>query len=289
MLIQFNEKEHKYIHSETNEQYISVTQLIHRYVNEFDGEYWSKYKAIERIVTEAIGEQGWKNWKREIGGFKKVNDAFFAQAKQENIDRVKLIQIDILQEWDAKNKLACDEGSEFHENQENYWKSKWVHMFKNKFRNYREQTQHSNATHKTIEDGIYTEFRVWSEYYKIAGHADLPVVEKPYIDINDYKTNKKLEFDNYCDPNNGHQMLKGSLSHLKDCNGIHYNLQLSLYAKLFQLSYGLIPRHIQIDYAIRDKDMKLTENMQHIPLPYMDREINLILRDREIELYGKDR
>jgi len=286
MLINFDEKKHRYSHSRTNETYISVTQLLERYFNKFDGKYWSEYKAIQRIIETKIGEEGFKAWKQSIGGYEKVIATFYEQANQDNVDLVPEYIADILEEWRVKNSIACEEGNEFHNRQETKWKSKWVHMFKNKFRKYRSQSS-AKYEIKQIEDGIYTELRLWSEHYQLAGHADLPIVEKPFIDIYDYKTNKKLEFDNYKHPTKGHQMLKGSLKHLKDCNGIHYNLQLSLYAKLMEMAYGLEPRHIQIDYALRDFKGGFTGKMKHIPLAYMEKEVNIILKDREYELYGK--
>lgn len=284
MIVDFDPIKHRYTNINTNERYISVTQFLERYINKFDANYWAEYKAIERIITENIGKDAFTKWKRSIGGHKKVIKSFYAQAQKANIDKVPLYMLQVKQEWKQKNEISCKEGSDFHEDKEAYWKGQWIHMFKNKFRKYRTQ-ESANAVTKTIEDGIYTELRLWSEYYKIAGHADLPIIENPYVDINDYKTNLKLEFDNYCDPETGHQMMKGCLSHLKDCNGIHYNLQLSLYATLVNLQYGLEPRHLQIDYALRDFTGKFTGKVQHIPLQYMGEEVSMMLRDRELELY----
>jgi hypothetical protein len=282
-IVDFDPIEHKYTHHNTKEQFISVTQIIERYINKFDAGYWSEYKAIERIITDNIGEAGWKEWKKQVG-WKNVITEFHSVAKEENRILLPTVIADILLEWDNKNKKACDEGSAFHNTQEEYWKSKWVHLFGNKFRKYREQTKHSNYSERTIEDGIYTEYRVWSPKHRLAGHADLPIVEKPYIDINDYKTNLKLDFDNFRDPVTGHQMMKGCLSHLKDCNGNHYNVQLSLYAKLFEIMFGLKVRNIQIDYALRDAEGQFNGKVEKIPLPYLEDEVIAILKDRENEV-----
>lgn len=75
---------------------------------------------------------------------------------------------------------------------------------------------------------FYTEVILSDCQSKIAGMADL-IVEKPTgrWSIVDWKTSAKINKVAY-----GRKKMKGILSHLNDCNFIHYSLQLSIYACL---------------------------------------------------------
>ena len=48
--VAFSEETHTYWDVDTNDKYISVTTLIGKFENEFDKDFWSKYKALERIL-----------------------------------------------------------------------------------------------------------------------------------------------------------------------------------------------------------------------------------------------
>jgi hypothetical protein len=57
----FLEGPHKYINlKDSSIQYTSVTTLIEKYGKEFDKEFVSKYKALERLIPA-------DNWKKEKG------------------------------------------------------------------------------------------------------------------------------------------------------------------------------------------------------------------------------
>ena len=52
--VAFSEKEHCYWNVNDNKKYISVTTLIHRYTQEFDKEFWSSYKALEKLLPKLL-------------------------------------------------------------------------------------------------------------------------------------------------------------------------------------------------------------------------------------------
>lgn len=51
--ILYNDEFHKYWIKDSDQSCISVTSLIHNYTT-FDEPFWSKYKAIQRILTEDV-------------------------------------------------------------------------------------------------------------------------------------------------------------------------------------------------------------------------------------------
>jgi len=113
--------------------------------------------------------------------------------------------------------------------------------------------------------------------YLYAGTADLPVMRKigrtpatSIMDIYDYKTNERkgIEFDSsYKDKHGewkpGGKYLLSPLDHLEACNFNIYALQLSLYAYMAQLLFGVQIGRLGILFV--DKDMKVT----HHAIPYL--------------------
>ena len=58
----FNDSEHVYWNEESGDRYISVTTLIDKYVQPFDKEFWSSYKALEQLLPP----EGWKLEKKNL-------------------------------------------------------------------------------------------------------------------------------------------------------------------------------------------------------------------------------
>ena len=48
----FNDENHCYWNVNDNEKYISVTTLIHQFTQPFDKEFWSAYKALEKLIPK---------------------------------------------------------------------------------------------------------------------------------------------------------------------------------------------------------------------------------------------
>ena len=64
----------------------------------------------------------------------------------------------------------------------------------------------------------------------LIGIPDCFIIHDGVVDIIDWKTNDKLSFKSIFEVSKGKtKKLKYPLSSLDDCNGIHYQLQLSLY------------------------------------------------------------
>lgn len=83
-----------------------------------------------------------------------------------------------------------------------------------------------------LEDNhVYTEKMIWSNVYKVCGTADLVEVVKGKINIKDYKTNEKMEFESWTHPNPaiGKRKLLSPFNNLDDCNFNIYQIQLNVY------------------------------------------------------------
>lgn len=276
-MITFFEDEHKYINQQ-GEQYTSVTTLIEDYTEEFNGEYWSYYKAIERFMNEEIYQGRFDKFKKDVGGYQNVVPSFRSQAKTLSKNRVNQYQAVIKNEWFEKNKTACDEGTVFHKTKEDYWHSKEYHDYRKKKRKFVKKKQFASASE--ITDGIYSELLLYNHKLKLAGQADLVVIDGKYIDIEDYKTNKELKWESF-----RHKKMKAPLDDLDDCNISHYNIQLSIYGRMLELiNPSLNVRNITIHYAERDEKNRFTGKVKPIQLSYLKRQVDLLFEDRYLKI-----
>ena len=67
--VAFTNESHTYWNVNDNKKYISVTTLIHRYTQEFDKEFWSSYKALEKLLSK----DSWNIEKKSLLNTKKFN------------------------------------------------------------------------------------------------------------------------------------------------------------------------------------------------------------------------
>ena len=283
----FNEKLHKYTNQE-NKPYTSVTQVIGRYEEEFDKEYWSIAKAVEEIFLNDLPIEKWNSLKQIHGGHKGLINFLAPNIKDEVLVRVKTR---ILEEWRIKNKEACDKGNiehNFLEDTVNISKGIKVNTsnVKKLFTianlleddNYKELDitvleerltgKHDKilrALKRLISQGyrLYAEIAVYNEKLMVAGLVDLlaynPITKD--FKIIDWKTNEKdIRFTSgYYRKENGivtdewvqsKDYLKYPLSNIHICKGMIYTLQLSQYAYLIE-KFGLTCTGLYL-FHIRD-------------------------------------
>jgi len=275
MKVQFQEEGHKYF-NEDNEEYISVTTLIEKYKEPFDAKFWSEYKAIEKYFnTKDPSGNEFANIKKLVG-HKNVNRFFSNYAKPSEKIVVATYQREILMSWDMIRENACLMGADYHAKQELAWKNDLYHRVGGELHFVMPQ-ELIDFDYSQIPDGIYPELVVYSNQYMVAGMADRVLVERPYVDLSDYKTNKKLDRESYYSQRDGRKMMFPPINNLMDCNFMHYQLQLSIYAFLLSL-HGLIPRNLTIEHVKRDKNGRLNPNdVETIAVKYLDKEVKLIL------------
>ena len=115
------------------------------------------------------------------------------------------------------------------------------------------------APDQKLEEGVYPEHMVYLKSAGICGQSDLVEVVNGKVNITDYKTNKEIKTEGFTSWEGITQKLSAPVSHLDDCNLMHYALQLSMYMFIIikhnpRLSPGkLLIHHIIFEEAGRDK------------------------------------
>ena len=267
--IAFEEEAHIYYDVTKPEQkFISVTTLIHSFTQPFDKEFWSAYKALEKLLSK----EDWAIEKKSLLNTKKF-DKVLLELHNITEDQFNKEQQTILDMWDEENRNSCERGTRIHADLENsfYKKKKDIDLSKyqigGKFECIKD---HNNLD---LENGIYPEYlisRVSEDgKLRIAGQIDLLVKKGNKIIIGDWKTNKKIDLKSFFDSKTKtSSKMKYPLNNLDDCNYNHYCLQLSTYAWMIQ---KLNPEFEIEDLVLVHFDH--TDNMTVYHLPYLKDEV----------------
>ena len=177
-------------------KYTSVTTLIGKYEPEFDKDFVSKYKALERLLSAS-------DWKKEKGGIwksKKIPKDFL---EVYNISEKELnkVQQDILDEWAKINKESCERGTKIHAQLENSFYKAGTNITLKKFGIGGKFECKKNYNELDLEYGIYPEYLIYYDNPKldlhIAGQIDLLIKSGNDIYIGDHKTNKKIDLKGF--------------------------------------------------------------------------------------------
>lgn len=235
---EYYDKEHVYIDRETNTKFISVTTLIHNYVNEFDPIFWSSYKAIEAIVDAATFEP----IKRILLGTKRFNDKIL-KTYGIDVEEFARKQSEILKGYEDEKNKSCERGTKIHAEFENSFYGNSTFDFNKRFKIPVSGTDFICKENfydlLSVEKGVFPEFLIYKTssdgILKVAGQIDLLIKDGWDIYIIDHKTNKEIKTKSFFDRIKKKSVsMKFPLSNLDDCNYWHYTLQLSLYAYLIQ-------------------------------------------------------
>ncbi len=230
-LVSYNDELHKYWVKDTKQHCISVTTLIHRYTT-FDEEFWASYKTLESLISP--------------DDFLKVKSKLL-DTKQFTTDYLELFKIsdkdflerknEILAEWTEKRETSCIRGTAIHREQE-------LLALAGKSPEIQRLGLGGNfktTTTNKIESGqgVYPELllsRISDDgKLRLAGQADLVIIDGWDVYILDFKTNKKIDLKSFYDRKlKKSQKLKYPLNHIDDSNFWHYTLQLSTYAWMIQ-------------------------------------------------------
>ena len=309
IFLYFKEEGHKYNDSNGN-SYTSVTTLIHdNYVPKFNKKYWLHKKAKELRISEKQLEKQWQNITdeacargtathngiedaiKEVSMFKnaiqyltKINDGRVVTVADIPYLTVKPLNID-------EFKKATD------------YKYEEIYRV---FQFY-------------IDRGytIYSEIGAFLIDHLISGTIDILCIRDTDFVILDWKTNRNgLQFeagyfkkDKTCTPTQitneyitKSEYMLPPLNHLPNCNGYHYTMQLSMYARMVELILG-IPcvglglchigsPFIKNEYGMpyRDKDNQYpidpngVETVQWYRINYRRKEADAVLSDRLVKV-----
>lgn len=198
-----------------------------------------------------------------------------------------------LAKWDETRDYACEKGHAFHDLKEMVVNNRGVHIIERRempVQNVNKLWQLPNyeGNFGLLPPGVYTELTLWNYAHRIAGTADLiTIYPDKTFDVDDYKTNGTFKTEAFMS-----RPMKYPCTNLQDCHLGHYTLQLSLYAWMLS-QFGLTPRNLRLHhYDIPDEDVEKIIYQGVLPeieptmyeVPYIEREVFLIMQERQIEL-----
>lgn len=232
--VAFSEDSHTYWNVNDNEKYISVTTLIHKFTQPFDKDFWSAYKALEKLIPKdswAIEKKSLlssKKFDKDILDLYNISEAEFNETQQ-----------GILDDWDNENRKSCERGTKIHEEIEHSFYKEGHDISLQKFGIGGKFECKKDYSELDLEYGVYPEYLIYREsddgILRIAGQVDLIIKSGNEITIVDHKTNKKIEQKSgFNTSTRSNVKMKYPLNNLMDCNFYHYTMQLSTYAWMLQ-------------------------------------------------------
>lgn len=230
--VSYNDKLHKYWTKDSKQSCISVTTLIHQFTT-FDEDFWSSYKAIESLVSAEEFKLIKPNLlSQNIFDLKylevvKVNEEIFINRKAE-----------ILNEWAETRERSCIRGTEIHRQHELEHLAGVTKELSHLNLGGSFSTNTTNQIETNVRQ-VYPELllsRISPDgKLRLAGQADLIIVDGLDVYVLDYKTNKEIKMKSfYNGKTKKSTMMKYPLNNLQDVNFWHYSLQLSTYAWMIQ-------------------------------------------------------
>jgi hypothetical protein len=228
--VNYNDEEHKYWTKEGELLCTSVTTVVKAFEN-FDKEFWLSYKALERIIPEEF-----KSIKKLLLKSKVFNEHYL---KLYDVDKEEFLDVrnTIEQEWAAKAKKATDRGLKIHKQFEDGHMVGKTKELKTLGLGGKFKTDTSNKIQPG--KGIYPELLLSriseDKELRLAGQADLIIVDGYDVYVIDYKTSEKIETSSYFDSNARKKVtMKYPLTNIEDSNFWHYTMQLSTYAWMIE-------------------------------------------------------
>lgn len=230
----FNNESHCYWNINDNEKYISVTTLIHSFTNEFNKEFWSAYKALEKLLPK----ESWNIEKKSLLNNQKFNKEILDvyNISENDFNRE---QQNILDTWDEENRKSCERGTKIHSDLEHSFYKNPHEISLQKFGIGGKFECKKDYSELDLEYGVYPEYLISRTsddgILKLAGQIDLIIKSGNEIIVADYKTNKKIEQKSFYNAKTKQSSkMKYPLNNLDDANFYHYSLQLSTYAWMLQ-------------------------------------------------------
>lgn len=231
---------------------ISVTRLIEEYSNPFD----------QQAIAEKVA----------IRDNKSVSE--------------------VLEEWEYKNKFACEKGSTCHEYAQSIWSGEEYNEllfdgsieYLTAVNKIQSQAMNFWKDFKDKFTHIQDEQLVGSEEYNICSAVDHLFLDKNgNVWLIDYKTNSILKGYNDDEKNRRYtKKMLIPLQNIKDDSLNHYYLQLSIYKYLIEKYTNIKIYKTMIVYMSEN-----IENYELIETPYLMKEVELILEMRRANKMAK--
>ena len=302
----FDEPTHKYTDSLGN-SYISVTTMIHdNYTPKFDKKYWLRKKSRELGISSKELERQWQAITDEACSRGTATHNGIEDAIKENSMFKNAIQY--LNQVESGRCITVADIPNL------IPRPLDLDKFKEATNNKYEKIYDVFDFYINKGYTIYSEIGAFLIDYLISGTIDILCIKEDRFVILDWKTNRNgLQFEaGYFKKDKSttpaqltnqyivkDEKMLPPLSHLDNCNGMHYTMQLSTYARMVELilgipcvglglchigspfvknKYGMPYRDKNNQYPI-DENGEETVNWYHIN--YLRNEVDAILRDRK--------
>lgn len=311
----FNEENHVYFDvTDSKKKYISVTTMIEKFGQPFDKEFWSSYKALEKLLPKdewAIEKKSLLNNKifnRDILEAHSINENDFNIEKQA-----------ILDAWQSENKKSCERGTKIHAQLENSFYKKKNNIDLAKYQVGGKFECIKDSTQLDLENGAYPEYLIsWdspSGKLHVAGQIDLIAKKGNSICLLDWKglpldteiptlegwsTMKDLKIGDTVFDKDGKQckVVVKSEVHNNPCYKIHFSKDFSIIADeehRWLISFSTHP-NTKYKGQLREVIMttkELYEYLQHynpknqyqVPKIYLNKELDLPEQNLPIDPY----
>lgn len=229
--VAFNEDAHTYWNVNDNKKFISVTTLIEKFGHPFNSDFWSAYKALERLIPA----ENWKIEKKSLQTSQKIDKSILDLYDISENDFNKTQQ-DILDEWAATNRESCERGTKIHADLEHSFYKMGDNCTLKKFGIGGKFICEKGRTSLDLENGVYPEYlisRVSPDgKLRLAGQIDLLIKNGNEITIADWKG---LPLDTPIPTEKGFTLMQnlkigdkvfdkdGNICTVKHKSSIHYN------------------------------------------------------------------
>lgn len=185
--IAFYENSHTYKDlTDDKKKFISVTTLINQFAKPFDKEFWSSYKALERLLST----EDWKNLKPELLRTHIFNKKILSEynIKLNDFNRE---QQNILDEWQESNREACDRGTKIHAQLEHQFYKMGANCTLDRFGIGGKFICDEGRTELDLDNGVYPEYLISrvspDNILCLAGQIDLLIKNGDHFTIVDHK------------------------------------------------------------------------------------------------------
>lgn len=271
----FSEKEHKYFDLNNPEKnYISVTTLIGRYEQPFDQDFWSAYKALEKLIPK----EGWQIEKKSLLNSKVFNKDILGIYNISELEFNKAQQ-DILDSWEKKKRESCERGTKIHAELENSFYNLGKNVTLQKFGIGGKFECRKNYSDLDLENGVYPEYLIYREsedgILRLAGQIDLVIkqgndiicvdhkglpLDTPILTSTGFKTMKDIQVGDKVFDKEGNlcNVTVKSAVHYNPCYRINFTKNFSITSDKDHRWLVYFKTHINSKYKGKDREEVMT-------------------------------
>lgn len=311
----FNEKAHRYWDiNDPSIKFTSVTTMIEQFGQPFDKEFWSAYKALEKLLPA----DEFKIEKKSLLNTKKFDSVLLESHNITELDFNKAQQ-EILDSWDEENRRSCERGTKIHAELENSMYRAKKNITLDKYQIGGKFECQKDRTSLDLENAVYPEYLIhWdspSGKLHIAGQIDLLVKKGNSIIIGDWKglpldteiptidgwsTMKNLKIGDTVFDKDGKQckVVVKSEVHNNPCYKIHFSKDISITADEEHRWLISFSTHPSTKYKGQLREVIMTtkelyeylqyynpKNQYQVPKIYLNKELDLPEQKLPIDPY----